>query len=146
MSALSSILSGSAIKGGVSSLALVAIDKWNHPDADPQSFTGMKRFLFQFLSSTYQNTIMSFLRPLLPGAFQISSIWLSLLATGATFAIIEVIVDGQSSMEFIKMNFLESAGAELIATVGAPTIQALVSGSSTSSQSSVPSFSSISLF
>lgn len=124
MSAVAQVLSGSTVKAGVSAAALLLIDKYNYPSGNILSTQGAMRGGVQFLSSLWQNIVVSWIRPILPSALQLSSMFLNPIIVGLEFALLEMIIDGQGSGMYFKFNFITSMLAEAASALISPSVSA----------------------
>jgi len=81
---------------------------------------------YQFISSYVAQDVENILRPLLPPALQVQSMYLKPLIVGGLYSIISKVVDGNKKY---MANFLISAGSEVGATFIEPYFEGAVGNS-----------------
>lgn len=131
MSAVTQLLAGST-SAGVSAVSLLLLDKYNMPNETVLSMDGVMRAGVQFLSSLWQNIVLSWLRPFLPQALQLSPLFLKPVIVGVQFAFFEMLVNGEGIGAYYQYNFITSTLSEAAAQLISPSVSQFLPGTSLS--------------
>jgi hypothetical protein len=124
MTNLSYSFGSSSLKATLSAGTLSLVDYYR--GKNKLNMAMLKKSGYQFLASFSSNTIEAFIRPYLPAAAQISSMYLKPIIVGSIYSLLCKIVDG--SKAYVG-NFILSAGSEIAASyLEAPIDQLLLPG------------------
>ena len=100
------VISQSGLKAGISTVALLGIDKYNNYKLDNM------RALTQGSLSLFSNSIEGLVRPLLPAGAQVSAMWMQPILVGSCFTLVCKVMFKDKAY---KYNFACAMGSELIA-------------------------------
>lgn len=119
------MLTGNTVKAATSGAALVATDVYVKGVTVPSTIE-LQRFAVQFGASALQNSVLSFVRPILPDKVVQSPKFLVPVVVGGTFTLIQMFLSPEFGMKYWQYNMIASTLSEGASSLIAPQIASLL--------------------